>query len=224
MGTLRHTVSEIHVDDILNLDRGDARHSLSHEACFESELQERKAPARRRGNETSSTKRSKSDPVDKSPVELVKATSKLSSSQPHDNTAQARRGRRSEAHTGRAVNNPAEVPVKLAMAKSKPLLPSPTCISDLKSYKARAAGVHKSLPGNHLRVRAAVTAATNHTNPQVHAGKGAPVHKYASYDAYESYESEGQALEILFGLIFSLLLFVGVIVIVWGPGFVSSLG
>jgi hypothetical protein len=215
MGTLRHTVSEIHVDDILNLDRGDARHSLSHEACFESELQERKAPARRRGNETSSTKRSKSDPVDKSPVELVKATSKLSSSQPHDNTAQARRGRRSEAHTGRAVNNPGEAPAKLAMAKSKPLLPSPTCISDLKSYKAC---------GNRLRVRAAVTAATNHTRPKVHAGKGAPVHKYASYDAYESYESEGQALEILFGLIFSLLLFVGVIVIVWGPGFVSSLG
>ena len=218
MGTLRHTVSEIHVDDILNLDRGDARHSLSHEACFESEPQERKAPARRRGNETSSTKGSKSDPVDKSPVELVKATSKLSSSQPHDNTAQARRDRRSGAHTGRAVNNPGEVPAKLAMAKSKPLLPSPTCISDLKSYKAC---------GNRLRVRAAFTAATNHTNPKVvkvHAGQGAPVHKYASYDAYESYESEGQALEILFGLIFSLLLFVGVIVIVWGPGFVSSLG
>jgi hypothetical protein len=113
------------------------------------------------------------------------------------------------------LNNPGEVPAKLAMAKRKPLLPSPTCISDLKSYKAC---------GNRLRVRAAVTAATNHTNPQVHAGKGAPVHKYASYDAYESYESEGQALEILFGLIFSLLLFVGVIVIVWGPGFVSSLG
>ena len=223
MGTLRHTVSEFHVYGILKMDPGDARHygarrlwrrhSLSHEACFESEPQERKAQSRRRGSETSFPKRTKSDPVDKSPVELVKTTGKLPSSQPHDNTVQARRDRRSEAHTGRAVNNPAEVPVKLAMAKSKPLLPSPTCISDLKSYKARAAGVPKSLPGNHLRVRAAVTAATNHTNPKVvkvHAGKGGPVHKYASYDAYESYESEGQALEILFGLIFSLLLFVGV--------------
>ena len=223
MGTLRHTwhtVSEIHVEDILNLDRGDARHSLLHEACFESEPHERKAQARRRGNEPSSTKmsikRSKSDPVDKSPVELVKATSKLSSRQPHDNTAQGRRGRRSEAHTGRSVSNPGEVPVKLA--KSKPLLPSPTCIFDLKSQKTC---------GNHLRVRADFTADTNHTNPKVvkvHAGKGAPAHKHASYDAYESYESEGQALEILFGLILSLLLFVGVIVIVWGPGFVSSLG
>jgi len=227
MTTLRHTVSEIHVDDILNLDRGDARHSLSHEACFESEPQERKAQTRRRGNvnDTSSTKRPKSDTVDKSPVELVKTTGELPSSQPHDNTVQARRDRRSEAHTGRAVNNPGEVPVKLAMAKSKPLLLSPACISDLKSYKACAAGVPKSLPGTHLRVRAAVTSATHHTNPKVvkvHAGKGAPVHKYASYDAYESYESEGQALEILFGLIFSLLLFVGVIVIVWGPGFVNS--
>ena len=88
----------------------------------------------------------------------------------------------------------------------------------LKSYKAC---------GNHLRVRVAVTAATNHTNPKVvkvHAGKGAPTHKHASYDAYESYESEGQALEILLGLFFTLLLFVGAIVIVWGPGFVSSLG
>ena len=226
MGTLRHTVSEFHVYGILKMDPGDARHygarrlwrrhSLSHEACFESEPQERKAQSRRRGSETSFPKRTKSDPVDKSPVELVKTTGKLPSSQPHDNTVQARRDRRSEAHTGRAVNNPAEVLVKLAMAKSKPLLPSPTCISDLKSYKACA---------NHLRVRAAFTAATNHTNPEVfkvHAGKDAPVQKYASYDAYESYESEGQALEILFGLIFSLVLFVGVIVIVWGPGFVTS--
>ena len=85
--------------------------------------------------------------------------------------------------------------------------------------------MHKSLPGTHLWVRDSVTSPTHHTNPKVvkvHVGEGAPVHKYASYDAYESYESEGQALEILFGLIFSLLLFVGVIVIVWGPGFVNS--
>lgn len=221
MRTPKHTVSESHLYDILDLDRGDARHSLSHEASFESEPLARKAQARRRGHDTSSIKRSKSDPV-----ELVKATSKLSSSQPHDNTVQARRGRRSEAHTGRSMNNAGDIPVKLAMAKT--LLPSPTCIFDLKSYKACVAGVPKCLPGNHLRVRAAVTvhtADTNHTNPKVfkvHAGKGTPSHKRASYDAYESYESEGRALEILFGLILSLLLFVGVIVIVWGPGFVTS--
>ena len=177
MATLRHIVTEIQVDDILNLDRGDARHSLSHEACsrVESEPQERKAQARRRGNETSSMKRSKSDTVDKSPVELVKATSQLSSSQPLDDTAQARRGRRPEAHTRRAVNNPGEIPVKLAMTESKPFLSSPTCIFDLKSYKAC---------GNHLRVRAAVTAATNHTNPKVakvHAGKGAPTSTHTRF-------------------------------------------
>jgi hypothetical protein len=217
MTTPKHTVSEIHLDDILNPDRGDARQSLSHEACFESEPQERKAQATRQVHDTSSIKRSKSDPV-----ELVKATSKLSSSQPHDHTVQARSGRRSEAHTkrSRSVNNAGDIPVNL-MAKT--LLPSPTCIFDLKSYKACAAVVPKCLPGNHL---AAVTADTNHTNPpkvfKVHAGKGTPSHKHASYDAYESYESEGQALEILFGLIFSLVLFVGVIVIVWGPGFVTS--
>jgi hypothetical protein len=53
-------------------------------------------------------------------------------------------------------------------------------------------------------------------------GRGTPAHKHASYDVYGSYESEGQALEILCGLIFSLLLFVGIIVIFWGPGFVTS--
>ena len=47
MTTPKHTVSEIHLDDILNPDRGDARQSLSHEACFESEPQERKAQATR---------------------------------------------------------------------------------------------------------------------------------------------------------------------------------
>jgi hypothetical protein len=194
------------------------RHSLSH-VVLESEPHETKAKARRRGSDTSpfisemiaakiqnrqrwgmSMKRSKSDTlVDESP------TSKLSPAQPHEKTVQARRGSGSEAHTGRTLSSPAEIAVD----------PS------TQEHEACAAGVPKCMPGKHARVEAAVTAASNHSNPRgkVHAGTGAPARKHASYDVHGSYESEAQAMEMLFGLVGSLVLSAGFIVIFWGGMF-----
>jgi hypothetical protein len=194
------------------------RHSLSH-VVFEREPHERKAKAIRRGSDTSpfisemiaakiqnrqrwgmSIKRSKSDPlVGESP------TSKMSPGQPHEKTVQARRGSGSEAHIGRTLSSPAEIAVD----------PS------TQEHEACAAGVHKCMPGKHGRVDAAVTAASNHNNPRgkVHKGTGAPARKHASYDVHGSYESEAQAMEMLFGLMVSLVLSAGFIVIFWGGMF-----
>jgi len=198
------------------------RHSLSH-VVIESEPHERKAKARRRGIDTSpfisemiaakiqnrqrwgmSMQRSKSDPlVDESP------TSKLSPGKPHEKTVQARRGGGSEAHRGRTLSSPAEIAVD----------PS------TQEHEACAAGVPKCMPGKHGRDDAAVTAASNHNNSRgkVHAGIGTPARKHAPYvslyDVHGSYESEAQAMEMLFGLIFSVVLSAGFIVIFWGAMF-----
>ena len=191
------------------------RHSLSH-VVLESEGHERKAKARRRGSDTSpfisemiaakiqnrqrwgmSMKRSKSDPLfDESP------TSKLSPGQPHEKTVQTRRGSGSEAHIGRTLSSPAEIAVELST----------------QEHEACEAGVPKCMPGKHARVDAAVTAASNHNNPRgkVNTGTSTPARKHASYDVHGSYESEAQAIELLFGLIFSLVLSAGFIVIFWG--------
>jgi hypothetical protein len=77
------------------------------------------------------------------------------------------------------------------------------------------------MPGKHGRVEAEVTAASYHNNPRgkVHAGTGAPARKHASYDVHGSYESEAQAMEIMFGLMLSLVLSAGFIVIFWGGMF-----